>query len=735
MAEIAVHERGQVTEPGAGGGPPGGSGTSPGAVTTFPAGRLRAERTALLLSALVAVVVPALTALDVHVPGRAALAVLFVLVVPGVPAASLLRVRAPLLAACLAGALSIAAALLTATAALLTRWWSPLGWSVVLAAVHLAGTGYALVRLRGVPASAPCERGSSGVRWSERALPAAALAGATALWWLSVHNASLDAAGPTGVIGVIGWPYVAALGVVAAVAALQLVRRRPDALVLAAAALLLTLFLYGYVNFADGEASVPTGWLHVGFARFITDHHASFTGLDARADWPALFAVAAVLVKLAGVPDASTFLQLSPVFYNAAAIAPLLIIARYVTRSRRTAWLAVFLYLGANWFQQDYFSPQATVFLLYLTTLATLLWAARSATVPPLAGGRMGKVLRAWRRIPSPPAGTSSGQALGVEAALVVLAAAIVVSHQLTPVSLIITTLLFVVTGYTRYRRLWLITALLFVVWFSYGATDFWSGHLSTVFGDLGRLGANLNSGVVSRVTGDPTYQLMQNVRLGWSLLYLVLGVLGWWSIRRRPDALLLGLLVASAGSLVAMQSYGGEVVLRVFVYASPLLAPLAALTFRRLVSRRDVLFAPVLAVVLAAAALLGTATRGVNVAFERVTPDDVAAAQVLWSHAHRGDSIGYVYPTGAYAAAGVGQWHPVDLNEQCQGPLLQCAIDRSPTFLLLGRSQDEALQLTASARPGSVAALGDELVARGLYRILYSGRDAELLQLVPQGG
>jgi hypothetical protein len=733
MSETATGKRRGATASGIPTGPLDGSGSRDGAAPEFSGERVAVERAALLLSVLIAVAVPTVTALNINFPGRAVLAVLFALTVPGVPGALLLRVRPPLLAWSLAVALSIAAALLTATAALLTRWWSPLGWSVLLAAVDVAGTGYALVRLRRLPVATRRFPRATAPMARTRVLSAVALAGAVALWWLSVRSTSLDTAGATGVIGVIGWAYVAALVILAAVVSMQLLRHRPDGVVLAAAALLLTLFLFGYVNLTDGEASVPAGWLHVGFAGFITDHHASFSGLDARADWPAFFAAAATLAKLGGVADASTFLSLAPVFYNAAAIAPLLVIARCVTRSRRTAWLAVFIYLGANWFQQDYFSPQATVFLLYLTTLATLLWLARAATVAPLEGGRVARVASAWRRMPPPPAGTTRGQALAVEAALVVLGAAIVASHQLTPVALMITTLLFVVTGYTRYRRLWLIVSLLFLGWFSYAATDFWSGHLSTVFGDLGRLGANFNSGVASRVTGNPTYQLMQNVRLGWSLLYLLLALIGFWSIRRRPDALLLGLLVASTGSLVALQSYGGEVVLRVFVYAGPLLAPLAALALRRLVTRRNMFLAPVLTVVIALAALLGTATRGVNVAFERVTPDDVAAAHVVWAHVRPGDTLGYVYPSGAYSGGSFGRWTGLDLGEQCTGPLLQCAIDRAPTFLLLSRSQDAALQLLASARPGSVTGLAGPLVARGLYKVLYNGEDAEVLQLIPQ--
>src|SRR3954468_7028145 len=293
MSESATDVRGRATASGVPPGPPGGSGTRDGAAPEIPGERIAVERAALLLSALIAVAVPTLTALDLDVPGRAVLAVLFALTVPGVPAVSLLRVRSPLLAWSLAGAISIAAALLTATAALLTRWWSPLGWSALLAAVDLAGTGYALVRLRGLPVATRRFPRTATPRARTRVLSAVALVGAVALWWLSVRSASLDAAGATGVIGVVAWPYVAALGIVAAVVSVQLLRRRPDGLVLAAAALLLTLFLFGYVNLADSEASVPSGWLHVGFARFITDHHASFSGLDARASWPAFFAATA----------------------------------------------------------------------------------------------------------------------------------------------------------------------------------------------------------------------------------------------------------------------------------------------------------------------------------------------------------------------------------------------------------------------------------------------------------
>lgn len=698
------------------------------------------ERVVLLAAAVVALAVPVVAAVDADLPGRGLLAVLFVLTVPGVPLASLLRLPGKLLPAALAVALSLATALLLATAGLAAGWWSPVGWATVTAAIGLLATAWALRRLPAATSPAVARpagtaRGGSDP-WS-RVASAVPLTLALGLWGLATRWTDLDDAGATGVIGVVAWPYVVAIVLVVAVAGVHLVRPRLDPVVLGAAAVVLALVVYAFVNVTDGQASVPTGWLHVGFADFIAANERSFDGLDARASWPAFFAVAAQLVHLGGVADATSFLALAPFAYNVLAIPAVLVIARGLTRSGRLGWLAVFLYLGANWVQQDYFAPQATAFLLYLAVLATLVWEATSAPVAPLTGSLSAKAAQVWRRRPGLPAGTTSGQSLARLAALVYLSAALVVGHQLTPISLVVTAFVFALTGWTRHRLLWLVASLLFVGWFSYAASGYWVGHLDTVLGDVGRLFGNLDSALSSRVeAGDETYQLMQNLRIGWSLLYGVLALAGLWAIRRRPEALLVGLLLAGSGALVAMQSYGGEVMLRTFLFAAPLLAPLAALALARLTARQAVTGGVALAVVLTAWALLGTAARGVNVAFERVTADDVAAARVLWEELDAGDTVGLVATAGAYGADRVGDYEPLVMDEEfCGMPALDCALDRQPDFVVVGRTQDAQRELAAGDPPGASTALAEDLVRSGLYEPVYSGTDARVLRLVPQGG
>jgi hypothetical protein len=708
--------------------------------------RRRLERAALYAAALVAVITPVAAALDVSFPGRMLLALAFVVAVPGVPLASLLRVPSALVTTALAVALSISAALLTATVAVFTGWWSPLGWATAIAAVGLAVTVPALRRLRrsatddqGTAESTAPVQDTAGPRsrsdvWN-RPVFLVVLAAALGFWWLATRWVDLDAAGATGLIGVLNWPYVVAVVLVAVTAGTQLLRSRLDPVLLSAAALTLALIIFGFANIADAHPGVPTGWLHAGFADFIDENQRSFTGLDARASWPALFAAAAQLVTLGGAADATVLLALAPFFYNAAAIPALLVIARAVTRSERLAWLSVFLYLGMNWVQQDYFSPQATAFLLYLTVLATLLWESTTAAVEPLTGSRWSRTPQAWRRRPGLPAGTTSGQSLAREGALLVIGGAIVLSHQLTPVTLVITLVTFAITGWTRHRRLWLLISLFFVAWFSYGAHDFWAGHLDDVLGETGRLFANIDSAVTSRVVGDPTYQLMQNVRVGWSLLFAVLAAVGLWTIRRRPDAVLVALLAVGAGGLILLQSYGGEVAFRTFLFVSPILAPLAAVALRALTTGRSLVRTTLLAAVLALVAVMGTTTRGVNVAFERVPDGELTAARFLWERIDAGDRVGFFTPAGPYGADRFGDWDMLLLDEEtCGLPALECAVDRVPEFLVLDRTQSAELELVSGERSGAARAVTDELVRRGLYTEIFEGPDATILEFDEEG-
>jgi hypothetical protein len=175
-------------------------------------------------------------------------------------------------------------------------------------------------------------------------------------------------------------------------------------------------------------------------------------------------------------------------------------------------------------------------------------------------------------------------------------------------------------------------------------------------------------------------------------------------------------------------------------VFAAPLLAPLSTLLMYRvarwLLRRRRLVRGVALVGTLLLLALAVTTTRGVNIAFERVTADDVAAAQAVYERLRPGDVVGDFASTGSLGMARVGEVQVVELSEAaCGKTSVACALEKAPDFILVSRTQDESGQLTASQRPGWTTAVIDTLVDRGVYRVIYQGADAEALQLVVPGG
>ena len=162
-----------------------------------------------------------------------------------------------------------------------------------------------------------------------------------------------------------------------------------------------------------------------------------------------------------------------------------------------------------------------------------------------------------------------------------VILAAMVVAHQLTPLAAIGALLIFAICGLTRYNLLWLAAAVLFIAWFSYGAYPYWQGHLGQVIADIGGVDQNLNSSVSQKITGDPVYSRMQLLRIVAALVLMGMAGIGWLRLRRisgsRP--MLAAAVALAPFGLVLLQSYGGEVAIRAFLYASPVLSPLAALS------------------------------------------------------------------------------------------------------------------------------------------------------------
>lgn len=704
---------------------------APAASPTRPRARWTWERVALVGSTVLALVSPVVVWWDIAVPGRTLLAVAFVVMVPGVPVALALFPRSQHLWVGLAPAVSLATFILVSSAQLLLELWNPAAGASLLALVAVLIAPRAWDSTTPSSTRVPPQRTGSASRWRTRALAVAAFAAALSLWWWATRIVDLDAADRFGLIEALPWQYYTAAAIPLVVAAVTLRRRgRVDHSVLVVAAMLTAVIVYTFVSVADGGSSTATGYVHVGFADVIARNEALLRGFDARFSWPGFFVASASFTSLAGLPNAAALLIGYPAFIDILLIAPIYTLGLAITRNPRVAWLGVFLYLCVNWVQQDYFSPQSIAQLLYLVVVSTLVWQLSRSTLPRLSGGPFTRVLRAVRRTPSRVPGFSGRRTVAVEAVLLLLGAAMVVSHQLTPVALIVALGLMALVGVTRSRTLWFGVGVVFAAWFAFGAGDWWSGHLSVLLDGFGRAGEAVQAGVVARVRGDQVYASMQLVRIGWSGLIAGLGLIGWLIYRRSRTTAATAILVVAPVALIAGQSYGGEVVLRVFLYASPVLCALAAGALRALVRSPRRWLTPMLAAVLVAAGVMVTLTRGLNTAFERTPADLVAAADDLLETAPAGSRIRPLATEGVLRSARIDELRgPVTVD--CSGTPFDCLLAQRPDYVFLTSTRENYERLTNGAIRGWYDSVVRQLTVSGLYRLRTESPHVRVLERI----
>ncbi|MFO7250905.1 MAG: hypothetical protein DIU60_009165, partial [Actinomycetes bacterium] len=440
----------------------------------------------------------------------------------------------------------------------------------------------------------------------------------------------------------------------------------------------ITFALHGAAALVEDEPRFHTAWVHAGFVEHIGRYGEALPGLDARFSWPGFFSVAGFVTRAAGIDDLAPILQWTPLVSNLLYLVPFVLILRQIVATTRARWFAALLFVLVQWIGQDYFSPQGFTYLLYLSFVAVVLrWFGRverrTAPIP-----EKGFIRRTLARLDAltpgelPPQGEPRDRLLAL-LLLIGLFTATTATHQVTPFMM-----LGALTGFILLRRTTLTLALpvllgtIVVAWISYQATPYWSGHFDQLFGGIGRIFENLQQNTGDRLEGtDPEHAIVLQTRLGILAVILLLAGIGLLRRLRRGvlDRVAVVLLCIPVLAL-AMQSYGGEIGLRVYLFALPGSCILAAYAFfpnpqltvdapevwpqrgprfdflPRLdpvvVRRICTVAAAVTSVVLAMAFLVA---RYGNEKFERVTADEVAAMHYIYENDRPSARVLYLVP------------------------------------------------------------------------------------------
>lgn len=467
---------------------------------------------------------------------------------------------------------------------------------------------------------------------------------AIVLYVVQLDRVDLDAMNGMGLISVLPMTTLAgpALLLVAFIAALSSKRQRRWLLCIQL--IVLTLMLHGITVLLESEPRFAISWVHAGFVEYIGRTGTTLPGLDTRWSWPGFFALAAFLFGKGDLNTLHPVLAVTPVVFNLAYLLALGVLLSTLRMSWQAKWLAAVFFCLLNWVGQDYFSPQGFSLLLYLLFVAFLaLWfgvraPARPSTLRPLRWGRS-----LWRWIwrdtspgELPPRDADPAPLTVILLVIVGLFAAATVSHQLTPFAMLLALIGLVIARRCSLTGLPVLLCVLLVAWISYMTQAFWAGHFGAVMSGVGNVGGTLSSNISDRAKlGGADHQLVVRLRMVSTLLVFGVAFLGLVRRRRRriEDRVLLVLVGAPVG-MAFMQSYGGEMALRVYLFALAPACALAAVAFFPDAKSRPSVVARCAAGVFALIMLFSFfITRYGNEAFERMNSGAVSALQTVYDN------------------------------------------------------------------------------------------------------
>ena len=553
---------------------------------------------------------------------------------------------------------------------------------------------------------------------------------------------ALDGWGLGRVLSPAGW---AAIVCAVAACVAELKSPRPRIPMLGTATGVLILCTTGMPSIVEPVARFATAWLIAGFTDAIAITGHTPPGVDARFYWPAFFAQWAFFRDAGGASQLDTVLRWYPPAVVAVWTIGIYALARSMLGGTRAPWAAAWLFVGLNWIEQDYFSPQATGIILMLTVLTFALGplATRrtdAAGVPgwpyPHPGAKRTSLVRRWLVAALTPPNRPTlppRQLLLIYfcAALVLMAAA--PEHQITPFAIIGQLALLAVVGRFRGRGLVLVAVVSSAVFILIAGREFWINQLGLILGS-GDQGA-LQEGVANRLTGDTGQVVVKYMRIAMPVLTWMLGMAGAWVYwKRRRDLVPIGLAVVPM-FFAAVQSYGGELILRIVLYGLPIMAVLGADALRALVRKRRSL-EWVLAVGMVALMGLLVVIRGGNDSFQVVFPQEVTMYRQVVAETPPGQTISALSRLGPAGVVGIND-HPLGDNPKGCGQLAsdpaRCTEEADPDVVVSFLSVEKEGVYLNDQKPGwSLQAL-QEILATGRYTLTYQDGYNWVVRKIPQ--
>jgi hypothetical protein len=579
---------------------------------------------------------------------------------------------------------------------------------------------------------------------------------AAGLWATSLVGVEPGQMNDLGLVSVLPVSFYAALLLLTIGFCLSLRERSAPGWLLPLHVALLILIIHATPTLLYGTLRYAWAWKHISIVGYIQRHgsvNPEISDLGVYHNWPGFFIIGALLTEVSGLNSALVFAPWGAPFFNLLFLLGLMLVVGTWTRDTRLMWLSAWFFFLTNWVAQDYFSPQALTYFLYLVILGICLRWFASATLPGEAWMKswlglrrvdgLARALGVYGNISDEPrARARAWQRVGLIALLMLLCVTVASSHQLTPFMTILALAALVAFGRCSARGLPTLMAVMTATWIMYMAVAFLNGNLRWIIESIGLLTNNIDSNLIDLAVASPGQRFVAQVDRGLSALIGLLACAG--SIRRLREGhrdLPAWLLAVAPLPMVAANSYGGEILFRAYFFALPALAFLAAaLLYPKPLagtSWRTTTLAMVVSVTLLAGLLVAYYGK------ERMnyfSPGEVSASEYLYRTAPAGALLvdgtwNYPHPLQNYerytyrSLLTLSERQKSRLSQDPVGVVAELMYDRRypAAYLIITRGQKAAIEMTGSRPAGFLDNLEQTLTRSGRYQVAFVAKDATI--------
>jgi glycosyl transferase family 2 len=590
-------------------------------------------------------------------------------------------------------------------------------------------------------------------------VPLAPLLTALALWSASLAQTDLGRIGDFGLLPALPWTFYAALAVLATGFTRALRAELLHERLVAAYVAALILIVHATPSIEYGTLRYAWAWKHVGIVDYIQRHgrvDPDIQFLGAYHNWPGFFALSSLYTQLAGYSSALSFASWAPLFFNLLYLGALVMLFGALTTDRRRVWLAAWFFVAGSWVGQDYFSPQAYAYFLFLVVIAVCVSWFRLSRIPhpraieqvvrsTRAAAWLERTFRNADRAARWHGDAGSLERLVLAVAVLSLIAVIASSHQLTPFMLVLALAGLVILQRIELRTLPLFAAVISIAWVAFFSVGFLRGNLYWVVDSVGAFSSNANSTLINLAAASHGQRVVANVDRLLTLGVWVLGGLGFMRLlRRRQLDLTAGVLAVAPFGMLGATSYGGEILFRVYFFSLPFFALLAAALFYPTASSTTSRLAGValtgVSMALIAGLLVGYYGKEAQNYFSH---GEVRAAGVLYANAPAGSLLvsgvnDYPWAFERYeefSYLALADLTPVDRRRAIARPAETIAAlarhSKAPcAYVVLTSSERAAVDMSGVMPPGSLVRVQRRLEEAPGFRVVFRNPSATIFEL-----